>query len=283
VFADDTSLKYIVPQNLFDKFVTISDLESEIGGLLYGVTPPDQAYVREVRAIVLPPQLGTHQEVTFARQLPEHPILSTMQPLGWIHTHRQDSTEAPGMSLIDGVMHADMISEYKSWVGDACVVMELLFAPGMISFAGFKLTPVGFEFAKTVKNPRDPTVKGWSDQMYQLVHVQLSRAILGSFLVPEEGSWNYYFRGIQHRADMPYSVQLGVPKEFYHETHRPTHFLKFAEDITSAVSQPEPMAGQSSSSSSSSSRPPAFGPSGTEADEEGDDGANDIEQEDLYE
>lgn len=71
--------------------------------------------------------------------------------------------------------------------------------------------------------------------MYRRAHIILSSKFAGSFMVPEEGSWNYNFRGINHRVDMKYGVKLGVPKEFYNEEHRPNHFLKFSEEITTNV------------------------------------------------
>jgi pre-mRNA-processing factor 8 len=46
--------------------------------------------------------------------------------------------------------------------------------------------------------------------------------------VPEEGSWNYNFMGVKHSARMQYKLKLGVPLEYYHEMHRPSHFLNFA-------------------------------------------------------
>ncbi len=56
----------------------------------------------------------------------------------------------------------------------------------------------------------------------------LSDRFLGFFLVPEEGSWNYNFMGVKHNPRMTYKVKLGVPLEYYHELHRPAHFLNFA-------------------------------------------------------
>lgn len=35
--------------------------------------------------------------------------------------------------------------------------------------------------------------------------------------------------GVKHTASMRYGLQLGVPKEFYHELHRPLHFLSFSQ------------------------------------------------------
>ena len=34
--------------------------------------------------------------------------------------------------------------------------------------------------------------------------------------------------GVRHSANMRYECQLSNPKEFYHEVHRPSHFLNFS-------------------------------------------------------
>lgn len=34
--------------------------------------------------------------------------------------------------------------------------------------------------------------------------------------------------GVRHDPNMKYGVQLGNPREFYHEVHRPAHFMNFA-------------------------------------------------------
>jgi len=33
--------------------------------------------------------------------------------------------------------------------------------------------------------------------------------------------------GVHHDPNMKYEIQLSNPKEFYHELHRPSHFLNF--------------------------------------------------------
>ena len=33
--------------------------------------------------------------------------------------------------------------------------------------------------------------------------------------------------GVKHSMGMEYSLRMGVPKDFYHEMHRPSHFLTF--------------------------------------------------------
>lgn len=42
------------------------------------------------------------------------------------------------------------------------------------------------------------------------------------------GSWNYNFMGVKHSASMKYGLKLANPRAYYHEMHRPTHFLEFS-------------------------------------------------------
>jgi pre-mRNA-processing factor 8 len=77
---------YIMPKNILKKFICIADLRSQIAGYIYGVSPPDNPQVKEIRCIVMPPQLGTHQLVHLPSALPEHEFLNDLEPLGWLHT-----------------------------------------------------------------------------------------------------------------------------------------------------------------------------------------------------
>ena len=49
--------------------------------------------------------------------------------------------------------------------------------------------------------------------------------------------------GVRHSATMHYELQLSNPKEFYHEAHRPAHFLNFSsiEDIEPVTADVEDM------------------------------------------
>lgn len=106
----DTGYTYILPKNVLKKFIIISDLRTQvlifyffkphllcaaefplkflfiffqIAGYLYGVSPPDNPQVKEIRCIVLPPQWGTHQMVHLPTQLPSHEFIKDLEPLGW--------------------------------------------------------------------------------------------------------------------------------------------------------------------------------------------------------
>ncbi|CAF1472088.1 unnamed protein product [Rotaria magnacalcarata] len=78
VSSDDikeTGYRYILPKNILKKFIIISDLRTQISGYLYGVSPPDNPQIKEIRCVVLPPQWGTHQTVYLPNLLPQHEYL----------------------------------------------------------------------------------------------------------------------------------------------------------------------------------------------------------------
>lgn len=82
----ETGYTYIMPKNILKKFICIADLRTQISGYLYGVSPPDNPQVKEIRCIAMPPQWGTHQQVHLPSALPEHDFLNDLEPLGWMHT-----------------------------------------------------------------------------------------------------------------------------------------------------------------------------------------------------
>merc|ERR1712071_337270 len=61
-------------------------IRAQISGYLYGISPPDNPQVKEIRCIVMPPQWGTHQSIHLPNQLPQHEYLKDLEPLGWMHT-----------------------------------------------------------------------------------------------------------------------------------------------------------------------------------------------------
>lgn len=72
----------------------------QICGYLYGVSPPDNPQVKEIRCIVMVPQWGTHQTVHVPNQLPQHSHLKEMESLGWIHTQPNELPQLSPQVLI---------------------------------------------------------------------------------------------------------------------------------------------------------------------------------------
>ena len=170
------------------------------------------------------PQWGTHQQVHVPTQLPEHEFLQDLEPLGWLHTQ---PNELPQMAPQDITTQSKIMAEHPSWDGEKVVCITCAFTPGSCSLTAYKLTPSGFEWGKN-NSDMGPAPQGYLPSHYEKVQMLLSDRYLGFFMVPAEGSWNYNFMGVKHTANMRYDLQLANPLEFYHELHRPSHFLQFA-------------------------------------------------------
>lgn len=75
---------YILPKNLIQKFICISDLRIKIAGFLYGSSSPHSSCIQEIRCFALPPQLGNSQTVNIPKMLPPKHLVENLQLLGWI-------------------------------------------------------------------------------------------------------------------------------------------------------------------------------------------------------
>ena len=219
----DTGYTYVLPKNVLKKFITIADLRTQIAGYMYGITPPDSQMVKEVRCIVMPPQWGSHQAVQLPHHLPDHDFLKDMEPLGWIHTQ---PNELPQLSPMDVITHTQLL-ENKLWSLDSTIIITCSFTPGSCSLTAYKLTETGLEWGNQHKdNPTNP--QGYMPSHYEKVQMLLSDRFMGFFMVPDENSWNYNFQAGSHSQNMKYELTLANPKPFYHELHRPSHFLNFS-------------------------------------------------------
>jgi len=108
----ETGFTYVLPKNILKKFICVSDLRIQIAGLLYGVTPEDNKSVKEIRCIVMVPQIGTYQSCSLPHYLPDHPYLKDLEPLGWIHTQ---PTETGQLSPTDAALHARLLEDRQDW------------------------------------------------------------------------------------------------------------------------------------------------------------------------
>jgi pre-mRNA-processing factor 8 len=90
------------------------------------------------------------------------------------------------------------------------------------------LTPPGLDWGRMNKDS-SPNPPGYSNLCYEKVQLLLSEKFMGFFMVPDNEIWNYNFIGIQHAQNMKYNLILSNPKPYYHEIHRPSHFLNFSK------------------------------------------------------
>jgi pre-mRNA-processing factor 8 len=216
----DTSHYYVLPRNLLNKMISTADLRTQIAAYLYGASPKDAPFVKEIRCMVIPPQRGTDQMVYLPNQLPNHKLLDDLEPLGWIHTQPNKS---PELSPHDVVTHSNIFVERGEQ--DKTIIITLSFTPGSCSLAAYRVTPGGSDWAKKQSSAESINPQGFLKTHFQRVKLILSEKFSGFFLVPANDSWNYNFKSVRFHKEMEYSLEPGVPCDFYTESHRPDHLM----------------------------------------------------------
>ncbi|KAH9862380.1 Pre-mRNA-processing-splicing factor 8 [Plenodomus biglobosus] len=219
---------YVMPKNVLKRFITIADLRVQVAGYLYGKSPADNAQVKEISTIVMIPQVGNTRDVQLPKQLPQHEYLSSLEPLGIIHT--VSGNEPPYMQASDVTQHARLMDAHASW-DQKTVSMTVSFTPGSVSLAAWALTPNGYKWGADNKDTMSDNPAGFSTSFGEKRQLLLSDKIRGYFLVPDNGIWNYSFMGsaFGNVEKKPVRVKLDTPVRFYDGVHRPLHFSNFAE------------------------------------------------------
>ena len=225
---DEEHFTYIMPKNILKRFITIADLRVQVAGYLYGSSPPDNDQVKEIKCIVMVPQIGNTRDIQLPHQLPEHEYLNQMEPLGIIHT--LSGNEPPYMTAADVTQHARLMNAHSSW-DKKTITMTVSFTPGSVSLASWALTPQGYKWGAENKDMGSDQPQGFSTNMGEKCQLLLSDKIRGFFLVPENNTWNYSFMGSAFGSieKKPVHVKIDTPLPFYSDQHRPLHFQNFAE------------------------------------------------------
>lgn len=219
---DAGSFTYVLPKNILRAFITTSDLRTQVAAFLYGVSPPDNKQVKEIKAIAWVPQRGSNNNIEFPSRLPKDDfLLKDLEPLGWVKTQ---SLEIPHLSPTDVTTQAKLMAEHPEW-GSSSICITASFTPGSVSLSAHSLTVAGFEWGRknldTSVNP-----PGFNPNMSERVQLLLSDRILGMTLVPEGRVWNYGIGLTQlWSPNISYNMILDTPLLFWAEEHRPAAFL----------------------------------------------------------
>lgn len=232
VSSADTDLDdvtYVMPNNILKKFITIADLRVQVAGYLYGASAPDNDQVKEIKCIVMIPQIGGLRNVQLPQKLPQSEFLDGMEPLGVIHT--LSGSELPYMSAADVTEHAKLLDTHEEWDKTNTVTVSVSFTPGSVSLSAWGLTPQGYKWGAENKDTQSDQPQGFTTTMGEKRKLLLSPRFRGFFLVPDDGKWNYSFMGSAFAGMEKKSVhvKLDTPLPFYSDHHRPVHFHSFAE------------------------------------------------------
>ncbi|KAG5963383.1 Pre-mRNA-splicing factor spp42 [Claviceps arundinis] len=220
---------YVMPNNILRKFITIADLRVQVAGYLYGSSAPDNEQVKEIKCIVMMPQIGGLRNVQLPQQLPRSDFLDGMEPLGVIHT--MSGNELPYMTAADVTGHAKLLDVHDQWDKTNTVTVSVSFTPGSVSLSAWGLTPQGYKWGAENRDMQSDQPQGFTTTMGEKRKLLLSPRFRGFFLVPDDGRWNYSFLGSTFAGmeKKPVHVKLDTPLSFYSDQHRPVHFHSFAE------------------------------------------------------
>ncbi|KAK2072313.1 hypothetical protein P8C59_006673 [Phyllachora maydis] len=227
VDGDADDITYVMPKNILKRFIMIVDLRVQVAGYLYGASPPDNDQIKEIKCIVLVPQIGGLRNVQLPQQLPQHELLKEMEPLGIIHT--MSGNELPYMSALDVTDHARLLDAHPDWDKKNTLTVTIAFTPGSVSLTAWGLTPQGYQWGAENKDIGSDQPHGFATSMGEKRQLLLSEKFRGFFLVPAAGKWNYSFMGSAFSGleKKPVHVKLDTPAPFYSDVHRPLHFSNF--------------------------------------------------------
>ncbi|KAF5614271.1 pre-mRNA-splicing factor spp42 [Fusarium subglutinans] len=226
---DLDDITYVMPNNILKRFITIADLRVQVAGYLYGSSAPDNDQVKEIKCIVMIPQIGGLRNIQLPQQLPQSEFLEGMEPLGVIHT--VSGSELPYMSAMDVTEHSKLLDAHNEWDKTNTVTVSVAFTPGSVSLSAWGLTPAGYKWGAENKDTQSDQPQGFTTTMGEKRKLLLSPRFRGFFLVPDDGRWNYSFMGnaFAGMEKRPVHVKLDTPLPFYSDQHRPVHFVNFAE------------------------------------------------------
>lgn len=218
---DENSFTYILPKNILQKLIQISDLRIQVGAFLYGKSPTDHVGVKEIKCIAIVPQLGNVNSIQFPNTLPDQVgYLKDLELLGWVHTQSQEFSY---MTSFDITTQSRFFDEYKP----NFVTMTVAYTPGSVTVSSFEITKEGFDWGRTNNDMMSETPSGFSKDYAKKNQLIMSDKIAGTFMVPDDDIWNYFFMGAIFNAAELYDLKLDIPLTFYDELHRPIHFSNF--------------------------------------------------------
>jgi pre-mRNA-processing factor 8 len=229
--AVDRTEIIVLPKRLLQRFIRCADMTTSIVAVCYGFPVPDHPNAREVRAFVFPPQQGRVGSAAMPVKLPTHELLESqgLTPIGIIRT--QGGGE-PIATTNDLTLLGGLLAENENLDPITFGVINVTIGNADCTVGAAALTDAGITWSMEHRSAPASTSAGPGLPEHTTpAKVLVSDKLEGFSLVPSQGSWNYHLRPVNWGKT--YVVKPDVPFEFYHASHRPTHFLQFSRTGTS--------------------------------------------------
>lgn len=217
---------YVLPKNILEKFVKISDIKVQVAVFLYGRSPEGHSNIKEVNTVVLVPQLGNLKTV----QLPQIETFSDSQHLQNLELLGLMHTRSDGGKF----MTSQMVTTHSNIFGSKsmdCIDLSVTLGSGSISLSAYNLDERGYTWGISNKDLAGELPEGFDPSFSVQAQLLFSERVMGTFLVPDIDIWNYSLMGARFDPSRTVELKIGLPVEFYNPIHRPTHFLQFTDSI----------------------------------------------------
>ena len=213
------SISLVVPRRLVRRFVAIADTRVQIMALMYGVRAAGTNGWTACVWIMMP-QWGTSTGVHFSGRIPRNlkealgsaipaALADELTFLGIIHT--VFTGDEDGQTLLSKVLESEIGKRETDAARVRPVALSLAIGPASCVLASSNL--VHARIADT-------------DDEAMMTMRPTTFCSTGAFLVPARGMpWNYSFMAVKHTSTLAYELELGCPRPFYDEVHRPQHFM----------------------------------------------------------
>lgn len=226
-FANLESNAYVIPKNLLKRFIMCSDSRTQIGGYIFGKSPDDgNDQVKEVRALMMVPQIGDNHHIEFPNALPKlGSNLDDLEPLGWIHTNTIGFDNDLD-SAVEIITHSKYVKNHHWDLKSS--ILSVKFTPGSLTLESSRVSVNGLNWGDKYQDFKSgQQFNGFSNDYKIKNPLIITDKFNGLFLVPGNDLWNYSFISNSFREDMDFDVKIDDPLPFYHEMHRPIHFDNF--------------------------------------------------------
>ena len=201
---------------ILKQFIYLSDIRTQVAALLYGKVNKEDANLMEIHALIMIPQLATHQSIQMAEQLPSHSKLKSLTFLGYIQTlttaNNDQISDQISDRISDQISSSSMFHHFQGRNDDQPLLAILC------QFTTASITLHAYHVTNKVIHKKEN-----EDQVLPLQNIILTRQYNAFFLTAR--LWNYYFQAIKFYKQMEYQVTLQKPLTFYDNQHRFNHFL----------------------------------------------------------
>jgi len=218
--SEGFNLNYILSLNLIKKILEVTDLNTGLFGLLYGLGSKSNQGIKKIMSFVIPKQIGIKTLHEKDISIIGANLLAELNLLGWINTTKKINKENLKQYL---VFHSKILCSQKGWKTAEIIFIIFEISVSSCLISGFRLNVVGFEriVDNNFKILQDTDIKKY----YESIRIIITKKYECYYVIPENGIWNYYFMKDLWILIKKNTYKIGNPLGYYNEFHRPFHFI----------------------------------------------------------